>query len=574
MESQNNELRWFERLADILGVMNCSHAQTLLVVLGTQLYCGCTKGDEAPCSEGFERLGAERCEPIQTSGDSGNGDSTPPDDGPVDTGPVDTGVPEPTPTDIGWQLGEVAPCIEPVSEISYTDESLAIASTEPWSRHSEVHYGPMGVAQDSTGAWAGIWHTPSGYQWSLLDGSRQGTISSTMNPRLIVVDLDQDGEMDVILFSGSIEVVWSFLEEDSSTDTLFAPMEGDECGWLEIVVGDFDGDTTLDIMAPTGFGCAPPVMPDLATQVVPRVFDRIVYSTDAETGSTLDSVSIDLNGDGALDVYLCNDFGPEVEPNQWAINQGDGSFLIEDALGSGVTTYCMSTSFGDLNQDGTLDMMVVGIGQQFGFVRMGESYVDHWASWGLPVLLTSDDMPWGSAVTDLDNDGRTDILLTASGFSYVNDVDGEPDDAHLQLAEGEFSDQSESLGFPQTGNTRGLITRDVNRDGVLDVLIADYRRSPWVFMSEGCTANNWIEIEAPIGTVVRVEAGEHSWSGLVSNHQGFSGFGPASVHVGLGDIEQVDRVIATVPWVGEVSINEPFTVPRVVQWSPGSDSVE
>jgi hypothetical protein len=459
--------------------------------------------------------------------------------------------------------------LEPSAELSYTDVSTTLSGTEMWSGYSSVQYGPVAWLPDSSEQWAAVWHDPASIRWSMLDGSRSGEVESAGNARFIATDLDGDGAQDLVHFTRSIGVVWSLLEEEQESETLVSATAGAECGWIELVVADFNGDGLKDVFAPTSLECLDTLHPQLLLQTAPRQFDTIVETPLAWVGSTLDSEVIDLDGDGDLDIYLCNDFGPEVQPNQWLLNDGSGLFhLADDALGSAPTTFCMSASAADLNQDGVLDWVIAAIGEQFGLLRMDDVFVNHWASWGLPTLLTSEDMPWGSAATDIDNNGHTDIILSASTFSHFYDDDGEPVYAHMQMEGGVFENRSAALGLPQHANTRGVVARDVNQDGILDLLIGDYRRSPWAFVSNGCTADNWINIKAPAGTQIRVEAGEQVWGGLVTPHQGFSAFGPTELHLGLGAVETVDRVIATVPGHGEVQLNDAFQVPRQLHWSP------
>ena len=90
-------------------------------------------------------------------------------------------------------------------------------------------------------------------------------------------------------------------------------------------------------------------------------------------------------------------------------------------------------------------------------------------------------------------------------------------------------------------------------------------------LSTGCTAENWLAVEAPLGTVIRVDVGGEQRTGLVTHHQGYSGFGPVEHHMGLGAFTEVQRVVATVPGVGEVSLNETITLPRRIRWSASVD---
>lgn len=531
-----------------------------VLILGAVLAgCGARKGD--PCAEGFARGEGGHCEPLAR-----------PEGGDLDSG-ADSGQPElnPSATHPGWSFGEVQACGNPVP-LSFTDASDLLGSGEAWSTPHEVPYGPAALVQDAGGGWAAVWQQPGGIRWNRLDGSRSGEIDTAFNDRFIPFDINNDGEMDLVYFGLSIAVVWSFLEDTAVEEVLFnSGTEGEVCGWIELILGDFSGNGLADILVPTGFGCSPPLYPQVAVQTAPGVFSEPVTSALDNIGATLDTEVMDLDGDGDLDAYLCNDFGPENGPNQWLINDGSGIFTVGDALGSGVTTYCMSAAAADLNRDGRLDLFVAGIGDQFALVRDDQGFVDHWNAWALPTLLSADQMPWGVAATDLDNNGLVDLVLSSSTFSHLIDVDGEPTYAHLQTGPGVFEERSAALGLPRSANTRGVVARDVNEDGVLDLLIADYRRSPWLLLSDGCTAASWLAIEAPLGTVVEVTAGGQVIAGLVTHHQGYAGFGPIEHHMGLGEAREVERVVAHVPGAGTVEIAEPFEVPRRIRWAPQED---
>ena len=488
----------------------------------------------------------------------------------TDTGAArDTGDPvlPPPESDPRWSLDPVQPCESP-GPLSFSDQSSVIGDMVPWSGAHWVRYGPAAWVQNSADQWAAVWHQPDGIHWAMVDGSDAGVIEVEFGSRFIPLDVDEDGTLDLLYFGGNVGVVWSFLEPDVEETLFFSTTEGEICGWVEIMIGDFSGDGLPDLLAPTGFECSVPVFPQLAVQSEGRRFDTIIDSPVYTVGATVDSETMDLDGDGDLDVYLCNDFGPINGPNQWLLNDGSGGFTLGETRGSGPTTYCMSVSAADFNQDGELDFLIDGIGSQFALINHPDGFIDYWEAWGLPTLLTSEDMPWGGAATDIDNDGRTDIVMSSSTFSHFTDTDGEPAYLYLQTAPGVFEDSGAAFGFPQGANTRAVAARDVNGDGVLDILMADYRRSPWMYLSEGCTKENWLAIEAPLGTEVRVYTGDEVRAGLVTHHQGFSGFGPTQHHMGLGAHTMVDRVTARVPGVGEVELNSPFTLPRRIRWAP------
>jgi len=65
----------------------------------------------------------------------------------------------------------------------------------------------------------------------------------------------------------------------------------------------------------------------------------------------------DLNGDGAPDIYVCNDFW---SPDRVWINDGRGKFRALPALGLRHTsTFSMGIDFADINRDGLDDFIVL-----------------------------------------------------------------------------------------------------------------------------------------------------------------------------------------------------------------------
>ena len=103
---------------------------------------------------------------------------------------------------------------------------------------------------------------------------------------------------------------------------------------------------------------------------------------------------------------------------------------------------------------------------------------------------------------------------------------------------------------------------------MLDLLAADFERDPWVLLSDGCTAQNWLEVTAPSGTIVTAVAGSQQFVAVASRHQGFGSSQPPVAHLGLGSVEQIDFIHLQVPWIGEAWLVEPVRTRRRISWEP------
>lgn len=158
---------------------------------------------------------------------------------------------------------------------------------------------------------------------------------------------------------------------------------------------------------------------------------------------TLAARFYDVNGDGAPDLYVCNDFE---DPDQFWVNDGAGNFRLapREALAATSNT-CMSVDFGDVDRDGTVDLFTAdmlaptlaaqqrqipthtplpkplgidGVRPQWmrNMLHVGRGD-GTWASVGDFTGVAATDWTWGSAFLDIDLDGFED-LITLNGHHW------------------------------------------------------------------------------------------------------------------------------------------------------------
>ncbi len=151
----------------------------------------------------------------------------------------------------------------------------------------------------------------------------------------------------------------------------------------------------------------------------------------------------DVNGDGAPDLYVCNDLE---DPDQFWLNDGAGNFRLAPQMALRVTSNtCMSVDMADINRDGFVDLFTSDMlsptlaGQQqsipthtplqkpVGLSPERTQWMRNmlhlargdgtWAQIGDFAGVTATDWTWGSAFLDVDLDGYED-LLTVNGHRY------------------------------------------------------------------------------------------------------------------------------------------------------------
>jgi hypothetical protein len=103
------------------------------------------------------------------------------------------------------------------------------------------------------------------------------------------------------------------------------------------------------------------------------------------------------------------------------------------------------------------------------------------------------------------------------------------------------------LGLDTLGSWRSLVTLDDNGDGVLDVLVTDTVARPRFYVSEGCTVNAWLEVEAPVHSRVSVTSGGRTQTAWVTTESSYGAGRTPMVHFGLGAEEVVERLEVTAP---------------------------
>ena len=187
---------------------------------------------------------------------------------------------------------------------------------------------------------------------------------------------------------------------------------------------------------------------------------------DAElTGVEFNSTSSlgDVDNDGDLDLLIT---GRDQDFNQTAtlyLNDGEGAFTDAHAGLAGVVGG--SSSLGDVDADGDLDLLIAGTNEDFDpsatlYVNDGTgTFTD--ANANLEGVSAS-----SSAVGDVDNDGDLDLLIT--GGNSANEVT-----ASLYLNHGAGTFAQTTAGLDGVANGASSFA-DVDGDGNLDLFVTGY----------------------------------------------------------------------------------------------------
>ncbi len=307
----------------------------------------------------------------------------------------------------------------------------------------------------------------------------------------------------------------------------------------------------------------------------------------------LAAAAADLRGTGHPDLFIANDYGV----SELYLNDGKRFHDAGEQTGVGFAPKSgMNVAFGDIFNQGRYSVYVSNISEDGVLIQGNNLWVPKEGTSGNDIKFENlaRDMgvelggwSFGAQFGDLNNDGTLDLFLTngyvsldrkrnywydfskvaGGNSSIIGDAKDWPgmdgrslsgyQQKHVWLNDGagKFVDVAQAVGVADTHDGRAVALADLWNRGVLDVVVANQRGPLLLYKNTVAPENNWIEFalegtksnRSAIGAQVALFWNGQQQIQQVSGGCGFAAQNDRRLHFGLGKNPQIEKVIIRWP---------------------------
>ena len=306
----------------------------------------------------------------------------------------------------------------------------------------------------------------------------------------------------------------------------------------------------------------------------------------------LAAAAADLRGTGHPDLFVANDYGV----SELFLNDGKRFHEAGEETGVGFAPKSgMNVAFGDILNQGKYSVYVSNISEEGVLIQGNNLWVPQdgtghelkFENLARDLGVELGGWSFGAQFGDLNNDGTLDLYLTngyisldrnrsywydfskvAGGNStIIGDADNWPAIDHRSLSgyqqkhvwlndgAGKFVDVAQAVGVTDTYDGRAVAFADLWNRGVLDVIVANQRGPVLLYKNTVNPENKWIEFElegtksnrSAIGAEVTLYWNGQEQKQEVSGGSGFAAQNQRRLHFGLGRNPEIEKAMIRWP---------------------------
>jgi len=308
---------------------------------------------------------------------------------------------------------------------------------------------------------------------------------------------------------------------------------------------------------------------------------------------TLATSAVDLRGTGRPDLFIANDYGV----SELYFNDGQRFREVGERTGVGFAPKSgMNVAFGDIFNQGKYAIYVSNISEEGVLIQGNNLWVPNEGTAGDDVKFTNlarnmgvelGGWSFGAQFGDLNNDGTLDLYLTNGNVSLdrsrsywydfskvaggntaiISDAKNWPALEGRSLSgyqqkrvwmndgAGKFVDVAQAVGVTDTYDGRSVAMADLWNRGVLDVVVANQRGPLLIYKNTVAADNKWIEFQLEGTKSNRSAIGAQVtlfWNGQrqvqeVSGGSGFCAQNQRRLHFGLGKTPVIEKAVIRWP---------------------------
>jgi hypothetical protein len=174
---------------------------------------------------------------------------------------------------------------------------------------------------------------------------------------------------------------------------------------------------------------------------------------------------------------------------------------------------------------------------------------------------------WASCFSDFNNDGYLDIFHV-NGWSRDQEIASQfledPSRLFISKGNGSFSEVAFDAGIMDTDQGRGISCFDYDRDGDIDIFIANNNQNAKLYRNDGGNLNNFLTVKLEgispnteaIGARIIIDIDGKKQMRELQAGSNFVSQNPAEAHFGLRNADTITEVQVTWPDGQNTTIND------------------